>query len=404
MRWALLTRLAWQDLCFDRRVSFFVVSVLVAVVAPLLLLFSLKFGVVSQLQNQLLNDPLNLEIKIKGSQSRFDLVWFEKMAQDPRVAFVIPLTRSINNEADMRRDDGKVTKVDLIPTKSGDPLMPRNTTIQKLNGTIISAKLAQDLNLNIGDSVSLVVGRVLNGINEKAFFPVVVEGILPSAKSSRVEAFITLPLLIEIENYIDGFQVSEFVRKPTSGTPLISPRKQFLKARIYVKNLDDVAPVSMDLRQSGIENDTRDNEIANVRAIDTVLSILFLIIALTSISGGVLSLSGSVLANIERKRKEISLLALFGLSYQEMLVYLVVQALILASLAMVSACLFYGLGSGLINFLLASYLPQGALVSALLPIHFICAGLFTLVLATLVAFWGGRRIAHIQPSESLREI
>lgn len=67
-RLRLLVRWALKDLFFDRKVSFFIVASLVAVIAPLLLLFSLKYGVVYQLQQRLLNDPQTLEIKINGIQ------------------------------------------------------------------------------------------------------------------------------------------------------------------------------------------------------------------------------------------------------------------------------------------------------------------------------------------------
>ena len=42
-----------QDLWHDRIISFCIVSSLVAVIAPLLLLFGLRFGIVNQLQNDL---------------------------------------------------------------------------------------------------------------------------------------------------------------------------------------------------------------------------------------------------------------------------------------------------------------------------------------------------------------
>lgn len=98
MRVKLLCRFVLRDLIYDRKVSFFIVSALVAVIAPLLLLFSLKYGIVSQLQNQLLNDPQNLEIKINGMQSNktLDQNWFADLRQNERVRFVIPLTRSLN--------------------------------------------------------------------------------------------------------------------------------------------------------------------------------------------------------------------------------------------------------------------------------------------------------------------
>ena len=52
--WGLLAALAIRDLWHDRQVSLCIVAALVAVIAPLLLLFGLKHGVVSQLRGELL--------------------------------------------------------------------------------------------------------------------------------------------------------------------------------------------------------------------------------------------------------------------------------------------------------------------------------------------------------------
>ena len=44
-RWRLLIELASRDLWFDRMVSLCIMASLIAVIAPLLLLFGLKYGV-----------------------------------------------------------------------------------------------------------------------------------------------------------------------------------------------------------------------------------------------------------------------------------------------------------------------------------------------------------------------
>ena len=78
----LLSKLASRDLFYDRKVSFCIIASLIAVIAPLLLLFSLKYGVVSQLRNQLLNDPRNLEIKIVGNLN-LSQQWFQWIESQP---------------------------------------------------------------------------------------------------------------------------------------------------------------------------------------------------------------------------------------------------------------------------------------------------------------------------------
>ena len=146
MRLKLLAKFSLRDLVYDRKVSFFVIAALVAVIAPLLLLFSLKYGVVSQLQNQLLNDPQNLEIKINGLQSNkvLDTVWFTRLQQHDSVQFVIPLTRSLNMQGDLRKNNQRfLNNVELIPTEKGDPLIPPELSLPDKTSVILTALSAE---------------------------------------------------------------------------------------------------------------------------------------------------------------------------------------------------------------------------------------------------------------------
>lgn len=82
-RLGLLSSLAWRDLIYDRKVALCIVFSLVSVIAPLLLLFGLKNGIVTQLHNQLLNDPRNLEIRMLGN-GNYPQSWFHEIAQKKR--------------------------------------------------------------------------------------------------------------------------------------------------------------------------------------------------------------------------------------------------------------------------------------------------------------------------------
>lgn len=101
----LLMQLSVADLWHDRKVSLCMAASLMAVIAPLLLLFGLKHGVVSQLQQELLSDPRNLEVKMLSS-SHYDLDWLERLRQRPEVGFAIGQTRSLNTRPTCRASVG----------------------------------------------------------------------------------------------------------------------------------------------------------------------------------------------------------------------------------------------------------------------------------------------------------
>ncbi|MCH3719333.1 hypothetical protein LZB68_09660, partial [Campylobacter lari] len=89
-----IARLAGRDLWHDRLVTLCMIATLVAVIAPLLLLFGLKHGVVSAMQDELMRDPRNLEIRMLSSGS-YDPAWIDELAKRADAGFVVGMTRSL---------------------------------------------------------------------------------------------------------------------------------------------------------------------------------------------------------------------------------------------------------------------------------------------------------------------
>jgi len=377
-----LGKLALRDLYYDRKVSFCIIASLIAVIAPLLLLFSLKFGVVSQLRHQLINDPRNLEIKIIGNLN-LDKNWFDWLQEQPETRFVVPLTRSLNTIADLsaNQNGGKkfVQDVEVIPTAVNDPLTEQ--ALSKPHGVLLSALTAEKLNVKQGDKINLVVTRSQNNQVEKAISELVVEGIVPETRFVRSGAFVQLETLLAMEDFRDGYQTA-----------------------IYANSLDDVAPLALKLRQKNIETSTEAKAIENVKAIDGVLNVIFMVIAATAVLGCVLSLIGAFLANIDRKRKEIALLRLFGFQSGAVILYLIMQALCLSSFAFVLSYFLFLSGSQVFNFVLGQNLSNDIFISSLNFIHLFIAFAIALCLAAIVAGIGARQAVKIQPAESLRDV
>ena len=89
-----MASLAWQDYRNDAWLSACSVLALVAVIAPLLVLFGLKFGLVSSLTERLETDPATREIIPLGG-GRFSSAFVEQLGQRSDVAFALPRTRQI---------------------------------------------------------------------------------------------------------------------------------------------------------------------------------------------------------------------------------------------------------------------------------------------------------------------
>ena len=370
-RFTLLAKLALNDIFYDRKVSFCIIASLVAVIAPLLLLFSLKYGIVSQLRHQLVNDPTNLEIKIVGNLN-LSQDWFDWLKQQPETQFSIPLTRSLNTIIDLKKEANFVRNVELIPTTSGDPITQQS--LQNENSIILSALSAEKL-----------------------------QAILNEQQFPRAAIFVPMSLLIGVEDFRDGMKTELF--PAASGKPNDKLRKNFARARIYARSLDDVAPLALKLReQFHIDTRTESKAIENVKAIDSVLNVIFMVIAFTSVVGCVLSLIGAFLANIDRKRKDIAVLRLIGFQQSAVGIYLVFQAIVLSSIAFILSYGLYLFGCQLFNQILGTSLSGSHFVSRLAPIHLCLAFIFSFLLAGVVAAIGAVRAVKIQPAESLRDV
>ncbi|ROP58178.1 putative ABC transport system permease protein [Enterobacter sp. BIGb0383] len=397
----LLIQMAFRDLIHDRKVALCIIFSLIAVIAPLLLLFGLKNGVVSQLRHELLDDPQIREVRMTGNGS-YDLAWLTTLAERPEVGFSIPLTRSLNTQADLVRDSRHfAANAEVIPTGKGDPLLGTLAIPQQATQAVLSASAARRLDVKVNDSFRLLVNRKIDGVNQKAQIALTVTGIVDEAKFARPGIFVTLPLLMALEDYRDGFQVPLLAVSEGQPAP---ERERFSRARLYARSLDDVAPLARWLEENHIESVTQSARIDAVRAIDSVLGMIFAVIAWISVSGCIASLVGAFIANIDRKRKDMAVLRLLGFRRRAVTVFIMIQALCLTGVAFGVGLILYFLGSALFNRLLGSSLPDRAFVCHLDAAHFATALVSVLVVALGVAGIGAVRALKIEPAESLREI
>lgn len=401
--YSLLAKLAIRDLVFDRKVSFCIIASLMAVITPLLLLFSLKYGVVSQLRDKLVNDPSNLKVMINGNLS-LEKKWFDWLKAQPEVQFAIPLTRSLNTIVDLRNDKQFVQNVELLPTDKGDPLL--DFPLESNEQVAISSSIALKLSLKKGDDLTLIVTRNQQGREEKAMRTFNVFQIIPQERfitSNKFLIFSRLPVLLGVEDYRDGLKTDIFPK--AEGKERLVSREIFARARIYAKSLDDVAPLAEKLeKQHHLSVDTKIKAINEIKAIDSVLAIIFAVIALTSIFGCILSLMGAFLSNIERKRKEIAVLRLLGFRQSAVGIYLICQAIVLSSVSFILSYILFNVGSISFNILLGEHLPQAHFVSRVHPVHLLFAFGLCFILSSLVATIGAIRAVKIQPAESLRDV
>lgn len=396
--------LAWRDYIHEWRLSLCAVLALAAVLAPLLVLLGLKHGVVSTLIERLAKEPRNRELLPVGSQ-RFTLNWFDALRRRPEVAFVIPRTRQIAGTLELRRPDlGRSVTVELLPTASGDPLLPKELSPPATAGQLlVTQSVAEKLQLRGGESLPAAISRSDHGRVEYVQITATINTVLPLAAFGRDAAFARLDLLEAVEDYRDGFAVERF-GWPGRPVPADLPERRYPAFRLYAKTLDQVAPLRDVLLNQGVEVETQAVAIAQIQALNRNLTVVFVIIAVLSAIGYACSLGVNVLAAVERKRRELSILRLLGLPGRGLVGFPLMQALFTASFGVIIAGIAYLLAHAVINQRFADQVQAGETVCRLTVGQGGAAAVATVLTMLLAASAGGWRAARIEPAEGLRDV
>ena len=369
---------------------------------PLLVLFGLKFGIIGNLLAPLTEDHRYRQIVPAGSGS-FDPAWFDAMAARGDVAFIVPRTRAIAATMRLRvptSDEGRIISVELVPSAAGDPVLDELDAPTGYNRVVLSLDAAEKLGVGAGARVEGIVSRTLSGIAETELIPLEVTGVASPAAFARDGMFVSHDLMVAVEDFRDGRAVPQF---DWDGAEVDDSARAFAGFRLYAAELEDVAGLRRGLMAQGIDVRTRIADIELVQSLDRNLSIVFWIIAIIAALGYGLSFGSSVWANIDRKRREFSVLRLTGFRTRGIVWFPILQAMLTGVLGwLIASVAFFAVQLGL-NSLFADNIGGGQAVCRLLPVHFLIALGMTLVFASAAAMLGGIRLAQLEPSLALRE-
>jgi len=433
-----IVALALADARHEWRATLCLVLALAAVLAPLLVLFGLRFGVVQTLTERLAGDPRNLEIVPIGA-GRFDKAWFDAVKQWPEVAFVIPRTRAIAASMDLLKPGGPIVNVEMIPTAPGDPVLkdhlpypsctagpdedPRIVCAGEVHPrmqagrsdpTDLAPARARDISVVLSasaarkaggvaarDVIAGVVGRSVDGRQDNVRITVRVIAVLPEAAYIRDAVFVPLELLDATESFRDGFAEPAL---GAEGNTRPEGERLYAGFRLYGRTIYDIPRLRDRLLAEKTEVSTRAAEVEQLMSLDRNLGLLFWLIAGIGTAGFLLSLGVSLWGAVERKRRDLAILRLLGFRSRATVAFPVVQAAAVAVLGAALAMGVFAIVAGVINSHFAGSLGVGETACRLLPVHVAIAIGTTLICALAASALAGGRVARIDPSEGLREV
>ena len=394
MRIGLVASLAWQDYRNDGWLSACSVLALVAVIAPLLVLFGLKFGLVSSLTERLETDPASREIIPLGG-GRFSAAFIAQLGERSEVAFAVPRTRQIAATAQV----GTLT-LEMLPTAAGDPLLAGLPMPHGLDQIVLSHTAAEKLAARPGDWLDTSFARQVAGRVEAQRTRLQVLAVLPLEAFAREGLFADLALLEAAEDYRDGRAVPALGWAGEAAS--VSEQRIYPAFRLYARSLSDVEPLRVYFAEQNLLVSTQAHTIAQVQSLSRNLSIVFWIIAGLALAGAFAAIFAGTLAAVARKHRELSVLRLLGFSTAALLLFVLLQALYSAGFAAVLSVGLYGLAEAALNKLFVQV--PGEYASHLLARHYGLALVAVLGVSAVAAACGGWRVARIQASEGIRDV
>jgi len=398
-RWYTLLRLAAADLRAEWMLALCTVVALAAVLAPLVVLAGLRAGVIEGLRRELLENPHAREV-VSAANRRFSSALLASIGRRPDVSFLVPKTRTLSSTLLLEQTDarGAGTRVELIPTAPGDPLVAAGRPAGGDTAIVLSAAAAARLHALPGQELVGRVGRIIQGERQTAAIPLRVSAVAQPAAFEREGAFVGLPLAVFVEDYQDG--VLGLPADPSAFRSDIADR-EFAGFRLYARRLEDVPAIDTALRAQGIDVVSRAADVAGLLRTDRNLTLLFRLVAGLGGTGFLVSLGAGLWASVDRKRVSLALLRFLGLSAVAICLVPIVQAFIMAAIGVGIALFGAKVAALVVNRAFAGTLALErplCLVSARLAI---AAGLITVLGAVLVSCAAGIRAARVEPWEGV---
>ncbi len=183
----------------------------------------------------------------------------------------------------------------------------------------------------------------------------------------------------------------------------ILKRRGYAAFRLYANTLDHVEPLKLELEAQGIPVHTEAERIRDIKELDKHLGMIFWLIALGGLLGGAGSLTASLYASVERKRRDLGVLGLIGFDRTGLLCFPLFQAFFLSMGGFTLAFSFYAGMASLINQLFATQLAAGESLCHLSYEHLAYAASGVIILGQFAAALAAWRVISIDPAEALRD-
>ena len=399
-RAANISRLALQDMRHEPAHVLCIVALIAGVLAPLMLMFAIKSGVMDTLIGALRENPNMRRIDIIGNHD-FNEKQLVDLSLWPELSFVAPEERSIARILNVRKVGARgYQRMTLISSAAGDPLLPPGLKLEK--GQIaVSAPLANLFELAEGDRIEV---RAARGDPPTAWLAmelqvvhIVRRGWLEGRAGLAQFAFVS-----DVEAFYDGYALPQF--DLGEGRDLSERGVHYENFRIYTRDIRDVAPVETRLEQTlGVTVHSRVAEIEPLLQLDRDIGRALTVLTVCAGIGLAAALTALFWASVERKRLTLSLLSLMGVPPFSLALFPIVQALAFALAGGVAAVLIFLAGVVAFDALFAGQLTAGSgQIAPIQPVMLLSVIGGLMAVALLASAFAAKRAFGIEPATVIR--
>lgn len=360
----LAVRFAIADLIHDRFLSVMGIVLLAALIAPPVMLHTLRVGLVETWAQDLAQDIRNREVVIVG-ENRIAEADFGEIASWPQTGFVVPEPSFFVSTQRTRKAEarGGAIELNLRTTAPGDPVM--DGVIEAPTDrfeVVLSARAAENLDVVVGERVAMILARTPTDANPmRQTVELSVVGVLPDRRWSGVNGFVTPATLLGFREWLT-FESDD----PTAVPPPETVSWQSM--RIYAPEVAQAVALRDRLESAGYDTRLMTDQVDRIQKLETGLRQIFGIVLVLSASAFLITAFLLQWLSVLRKKRDFALMSVIGMTRRDLAVFPAFQGGVLTTLACLISLCFVVAMQGPVETIVQGYLTTPSQVQSPQPL------------------------------------
>lgn len=345
-------RFAIADLIHDRLLTAVGIVLFAALIAPPVVLHTLRVGLVETWAQDLAKDIRNREVIIVGENqiSDEDLTG---IGDWPETDFVVPEPSFFVSTQRARKADSRGIALDLNlrTTTLGDPVMAGFLDVPLAAfETVLTASAARKLDVNVGDSVALLLARTpADSSPMRETVPLLVVGVLPDQRWGGENGFVSPQTLLGFREWLT------FDSDNPAGLPPLETAT-WQSMRIYAPEVAAATALRDRLDALGFETRLMTDQVDRILKLEVGLRQVFNIVLILSATAFVITAFLLQWLSVVRKKRDFALMSVIGMTRGHLAVFPAFQGVMMTALACAISLGFVVVMQGPVETIVQGYL------------------------------------------------